>query len=156
MRSMFNLVINPFMASTELSGISERSNRWQVLSALIAMSECFVYRVIETPRGFLLAGSIPNQPNTGAIYLYDEPEHYISQLGAGEIIEDFSDEEFDRILPELVQMLRELPTPEKNGARPRPRNHRHGHHRRHHGRRSQKQQRNAAQHAGQRPVPVAA
>lgn len=162
MRTLFTFAINPFMSSTDLAGITASSTRWQVLAALIAMSECFVNRVIETPRGFLLAGSVPGEPNTAAIYLYDEPERRICQIGVGEAIDDFSDEELDRILPELVQMLRALPRPTKSAAKPgnnRRHNHRHnGRHNRRHNHRvpAQNTQKQPVQTVVPSAIPIAA
>ena len=149
MRTLINIAIKPFMSSTELAGITANSNRWQVLAAVVALSECFVNRVIEIPRGFLLAGSVPGQPNTAAIYLYDEPEQCICQLAVGEAVDDFSDEELDHILPQMVHMLRELPMPAQQqvvtepNRRRRNRNRNRNRNRRHHnsqGRNEQQQQ----------------
>lgn len=56
----------------DLPGVDATSSRWEALAAFQKAGEARVERLIETDGGLIFLSSIPNRPNTGAIYVYHE------------------------------------------------------------------------------------
>jgi hypothetical protein len=108
------VAIEPLWSAHELNGIGRHSNRWQVMAALVARAECQVNRLVETRRGFVLFATIPGVEDGGAIYLYDEPERFISMLGVGDRFYDFTVEELDRVMPDVLELANSLPEKRAN------------------------------------------
>jgi hypothetical protein len=66
------LRVDYLFSNETLPGISATSSRWEVLAAFLQAGNVRAERWIETDGGLIFLQSIPNRPNTGAIYVYNE------------------------------------------------------------------------------------
>lgn len=63
-----------YLFSTDaLPGITPASSRWEVLAAFLKAGDARAERLIEADGGLIFLQSIHHRPNTGAIYVYNEP-----------------------------------------------------------------------------------
>lgn len=110
--------------ANDLAGIGSKANRWQVLQAFLMMSEGQAERLIEGKNGFIVLESIPNQPSSGAVYVYHEPSRSFYWLQFGARIDDLSASEFDRIANQLAHLTAAETTQQlqERNRRPRSRN----------------------------------
>jgi hypothetical protein len=56
-------------------GLRPEASVEHVVKAFLTVGEALAARWIEMPRGILLLQSVPDQPASGAIYLYDRERH---------------------------------------------------------------------------------
>jgi hypothetical protein len=77
----------------------------KVLSDLLRASDAPLQRLEETRDGFVAAISVPGQPKSGAIYVYDKSVSSIFMLEVDNRDCDFSKREIDTMFPEVVRHL---------------------------------------------------
>ena len=61
--------------TTDDIGLREDASVEHVVKVFLAVGEAMAARWIEMPRGILLLQAVPDQPASGAIYLYDRERH---------------------------------------------------------------------------------
>lgn len=61
--------------TTDDIGLRKEASVEHVVKAFLTVGEAMAARWIEMPRGILLLQTIPDQPASGAIYLYDRERH---------------------------------------------------------------------------------
>jgi hypothetical protein len=59
-------------AANELPGIGSQAGRWQAITAFMKTSEGVAERLIEKDRGILLLVTVPGQPDSGVVYVYND------------------------------------------------------------------------------------
>ena len=82
-----------------------------VLGELLRTSEAPLQSIIETRDGFVAAISVPSQPKSGSIYIYDRLCASMFALSVDGRENDFSDVEIGCMLPDLAKHLN---APSKN------------------------------------------
>ena len=70
----------PICVAESLKAINRRSSRWQVLEAFLLSSEGRAERGFEGSSGLVILMAIPDQPGTGAFYIYDEIRRAFSMV----------------------------------------------------------------------------
>jgi hypothetical protein len=70
----------PICIASSLKTITSTSSRWQVLEAFLLSSEGRAERVLESSAGLVILMAIPDQPGTGAFYIYDEIHRAFSMV----------------------------------------------------------------------------
>jgi hypothetical protein len=66
-----SLYVDHVMSVQDL-GLSPDSSRWEILREFLRIGEARAERLIEEPGGLLFLQSVAGQPNSGAIYVYNE------------------------------------------------------------------------------------
>jgi hypothetical protein len=94
----------------------------KVLFELVRKSEGILQRIEETQNGFVLATSVPGQPNSGAIYIYDKPCGALFMLVVDGRDDDFSRREIGCLVPAVAAHLNAPDRPRSAHHRPRRRN----------------------------------
>lgn len=61
--------------TTDDIGLRKDANVEHVVKVFLTVGEAMATRWIEMPRGILLLQTVPDQPASGAIYLYDRERH---------------------------------------------------------------------------------
>lgn len=61
--------------TTDEIGLRKDASVEHVVKAFLTIGEAIAARWIEMPRGILLLQTVPDQPASGAIYLYDRERH---------------------------------------------------------------------------------
>lgn len=61
--------------TTDDIGLRKDANVEHVVKVFLTVGEAMATRWIEMPRGILLLQTVPEQPASGAIYLYDRERH---------------------------------------------------------------------------------
>jgi len=61
--------------TTDDIGLRKDANVEHVVKVFLNVGEAIAARCIEMPRGILLLQAVPDQPASGAIYLYDRERH---------------------------------------------------------------------------------
>lgn len=61
--------------TTDDIGLRKDANVEHVVKVFLTVGEAMAARRIEMPRGILLLQTVPDQPASGAIYLYDRERH---------------------------------------------------------------------------------
>ena len=82
-----------------------------VLGELLSTSEAPLQSIIETRDGFVAAISVPSQPKSGSIYIYDRLCASMFALSVDGRENNFSDVEIGFMLPDLAKHLN---APSKN------------------------------------------
>lgn len=86
-----------------------------VLSELLKVSEVGVDRIAETRDGFVAAISIPGDPNSGAVYVFDRPTASMSIFSLDNRDSNFTAKEIGEIFPAVVKHLN-TPSPSKQAV----------------------------------------
>jgi hypothetical protein len=89
----------------------------KVLSELLRVSAAPVDHLTETRDGFAASISIPGDPNSGAIYVYDRPTASMSILTVDERDSNFTAPEIANMFPAVVEHLN-TPTAVPTTSRP--------------------------------------
>lgn len=82
-------------------GLKDDASVEHVVKAFLNIGEALASRWIEMPRGILLLQSVPDEPASGAIYLYDRERHifyFVSFLDGQE--DALTATEFDQLVVE--------------------------------------------------------
>jgi hypothetical protein len=61
--------------TTDDIGLPKTASVEHIIKVFLAVGEAVAARWIEMPRGILLLQAVPDQPASGAIYLYDRERH---------------------------------------------------------------------------------
>jgi hypothetical protein len=61
--------------TTDDIGLRKEANVDHVIKVFLTVGEAIAARWIEMPRGILLLQTVPDEPASGAIYLYDRERH---------------------------------------------------------------------------------
>ena len=82
-------------------GLRPEASVEHVVKAFLNIGEAMAARWIEMPRGILLLQSVPDQPASGAIYLYDRERHIFYFVSFREGRDDaLTTAEFDQLVGE--------------------------------------------------------
>jgi hypothetical protein len=82
-------------------GVPSHANVDHVVKAFLHVGEAMAARWIEMPRGILLLQTVPDQPESGAIYLYDRERHIFFFVVFSDGRDDsFTATEFEQLLGE--------------------------------------------------------
>jgi len=65
---------DPLFTTADI-GLRQDASVEHVVKAFLTVGEALASRWIEMPRGILLLQSVPDEPASGAIYLYDRERH---------------------------------------------------------------------------------
>ena len=82
-------------------GLRQDASVEHVVKAFLNVGEALASRWIEMPRGILLLQTVPDEPASGAIYLYDRERHifyFVSFLGGQD--DALTASEFDQLVAE--------------------------------------------------------
>jgi hypothetical protein len=71
-RELLGSLYVDYAMSVQDLGLSSDSSRWEILREFLRIGEARAERLIEEPGGFLFLQSVAGQPNSGAIYVYNE------------------------------------------------------------------------------------
>lgn len=77
---------DPLFTTADI-GLRQDAGVEHVVKAFLNVGEAVALRWIEMPRGILLLQCVPDEPASGAIYLYDRERHifyFVSFLGGGD------------------------------------------------------------------------
>ena len=77
----------------------------KVVRIFLAIGEAVAARWIEMPKGVLLLQMVPNDPASGAIYLYDRTDEHFYMMSFEGADDTLTREEFEGLLPEY-ELLR--------------------------------------------------
>jgi len=87
--------------TTEEIGLRKEANVEHVVKTFLNVGEAIAARWIEMPRGILLLQTVPDEPASGAIYLYDRERHifyFVSFLDGRD--DALTTGEFDQLVAE--------------------------------------------------------
>ena len=91
---------DPLFTTADI-GLRQDASVEHVVKAFLNVGEALASRWIEMPRGILLLESVPDDPASGAIYLYDREGHifyFVSFLGGRD--DALTVSEFDQLVVE--------------------------------------------------------
>jgi hypothetical protein len=71
-RELLGSLYVDYVMSVQDIGLSPDSSRWEILREFLRIGEARAERLIEEPGGLLFLQSVAGQPNSGAIYVYNE------------------------------------------------------------------------------------
>ena len=71
-RELLGSLYVDYVMSVQDLGIAPNSSRWEILREFLRIGEARAERLIEEPGGLLFLQSVAGQPNSGAIYVYNE------------------------------------------------------------------------------------
>lgn len=71
-RELLGSLYVDYVMSVQDLGLAPDSSRWEILREFLHIGEARAERLIEEPGGFLFLQSVAGQPNSGAIYVYNE------------------------------------------------------------------------------------
>ena len=94
------LQFDPLFTTADI-GLKDDASIEHVVKAFLNIGEALASRWIEMPRGILLLQSVPDEPASGAIYLYDRERHvfyFVSFLDGQE--DALTTTEFDQLVVE--------------------------------------------------------
>ncbi len=87
--------------TTDDIGLRKDASIEHVVKVFLNIGEAIAARWIEMPRGVLLLQSVPDQPASGAVYLYDREHHIFFFVDFAEGRDDaFTPAEFDQLVAE--------------------------------------------------------
>lgn len=94
------LTFEPLFASFDI-GLRQDASVEHIMKAFLNIGEALASRWIEMPRGILLLQSVPDNPASGAIYLYDRERHIFYFVSFEEGRDDtLTATEFDHLVVE--------------------------------------------------------
>jgi len=91
---------DPLFTTADI-GLGQDASVEHVVKAFLNVGEALASRWIEMPRGILLLQSVPDEPASGAIYLYDRDRHifyFVSFLNGQD--DRLTVSEFDQLVAE--------------------------------------------------------
>lgn len=91
---------DPLFTTADI-GLRRDASVEHVVKAFLNVGEALASRWIEMPRGILLLQTVPDEPASGAIYLYDRERHifyFVSFLGGQD--DALTASEFDQLVAE--------------------------------------------------------
>jgi hypothetical protein len=71
-RELLGSLYVDYVMSVQDLGVAPNSSRWEILREFLRIGEARAERLIEEPGGLLFLQSVAGQPNSGAIYVYNE------------------------------------------------------------------------------------
>ena len=71
-RELLGSLYVDYVMSVQDLGIAPNSSRWEILREFLRIGEARAERLIDEPGGLLFLQSVAGQPNSGAIYVYNE------------------------------------------------------------------------------------
>ena len=71
-RELLGSLYVDYVMSVQDLGVAHNSSRWEILREFLRIGEARAERLIEEPGGLLFLQSVAGQPNSGAIYVYNE------------------------------------------------------------------------------------
>jgi hypothetical protein len=87
--------------TTDDIGVRKDASIEQVIKVFLTVGEAMPARWIEMPRGILLLQTVPDEPASGAIYLYDRERQVFFFVDFAEGRDDtLTAEEFDQLVAE--------------------------------------------------------
>jgi hypothetical protein len=87
--------------TTDDIGLRKDASIEHVVKVFLNIGEAMAARWIEMPRGVLLLQSVPDQPASGAVYLYDRERHIFFFVDFAEGRDDaLTPAEFDQLVAE--------------------------------------------------------
>lgn len=87
--------------TTDDIGVCRDASVEHVVKVFLTVGEAIPARWIEMPRGILLLQTVPDQPASGAIYLYDRERHVFYYVDFAEGRDDtLTAAEFDQLVAE--------------------------------------------------------
>ena len=100
LQSRGTVMFQPLFTTTEI-GLRQDASVEHVVKAFLNIGEAMASRWIEMPRGILLLQSVPDEPASGAIYLYDRERrifYFVSFLEGRD--DALTAAEFDQLVAE--------------------------------------------------------
>lgn len=98
-RSRGNMSIHHLFHAEEI-GVSKEPNLDRLVKIFMQISEGVVARWIQMPRGMLLLVMVPNNPASGAIYIYDRVGQHFSLVSFEGADDTLTVQDFDGLLGE--------------------------------------------------------
>jgi hypothetical protein len=93
-------MFQPLFTTADI-GLRQDTSVEHVVKAFLNVGEALASRWIEMPRGILLLQSVPDEPASGAIYLYDRERHTFYFVSFLEGRDDaLTASEFDQLVSE--------------------------------------------------------
>ena len=98
-RSRGNMSIHHLFRAEEI-GVSKEPNLDRLVKVFMQISEGIVARWIQMPKGMLLLVMVPDNPASGAIYIYDRVEQQFSLVSFEGADDTLTSQDFDGLLGE--------------------------------------------------------
>ena len=98
-RSRGNMSIHHLFNAAEI-GVSKEPNLDRLVKVFMQISEGIVARWIQMPKGMLLLVMVPENPASGAIYIYDRVEQQFSLVSFEGADDTLTTQDFDGLLGE--------------------------------------------------------
>ena len=98
-RSRGNMSIHHLFYAAEI-GVSKEPNLDRLVKVFMQISEGIVARWIQMPKGMLLLVMVPDNPASGAIYIYDRVEQHFSLVSFEGADDTLTAQDFDGLLGE--------------------------------------------------------
>ena len=98
-RSRGNMSIHHLFHAEEI-GVSKEPNLDRLVKVFMQISEGIVARWIQMPKGMLLLVMVPDNPASGAIYVYDRVEQQFSLVSFEGADDTLTTQDFDGLLGE--------------------------------------------------------
>jgi len=89
-----------YLFHAEEIGVSKEPNLDRLVKVLLQISEGIATRWIQMPRGMLLLVMVPDNPASGAIYIYDRVGQQFSLVSFDGADDTLTPEDFDSLLGE--------------------------------------------------------
>lgn len=97
---------DPLFTTADI-GLRQDASVEHVVKAFLNVGEAIALRWIEMPRGILLLQSVPDEPASGAIYLYDRERHIFYFVSFHDGQDDaLTGPEFDQLVAEYDLVFR--------------------------------------------------
>jgi hypothetical protein len=98
-RSRGNISIHHLFHAEEI-GVSKEPNLDRLVKVFLQISEAIVARWVQMPKGMLLLVMVPDNPASGAIYIYDRVGQEFSLVSFEGADDTLTAEDFDSLLGE--------------------------------------------------------
>jgi hypothetical protein len=98
-RSRGNMSIHHLFGAEEI-GVSKEPNLDRLVKVFMQISEGIVARWIQMPKGMLLLVMVPDNPASGAIYIYDRLQQQFSLVSFEGADDSLTTQDFDGLLAE--------------------------------------------------------
>jgi hypothetical protein len=99
LRSRGNMSIHHLFHAEEI-GVSKEPNLDHLVKVFLQISEATVARWVQMPKGMLLLVMVPDNPASGAIYIYDRVRQEFSLVSFEGADDTLTVQEFDSLLGE--------------------------------------------------------
>jgi len=94
-----NISIHRLFHAEEI-GVSKEPNLDRLVNVFMQISEGIAMRWIQMPKGLLLLVMVPDNPASGAIYIYDRVQQYFSLFSFEGAEDTLTVQDFDSLLGE--------------------------------------------------------